>query len=51
MSSTHCAKEKVVGEVAAGRAAAEAATARTAAAARVMPVLTIFDSTDGFELI
>jgi hypothetical protein len=41
MSSTHCAKEKVVGEVAAGRAATEAAIAKAAAAARGIAVLTI----------
>lgn len=45
MSSTHCAKEKVVGDVPAGRAATEATIAR---AARGIAVLTIFDSTDDF---
>jgi hypothetical protein len=41
MSSTHCVKEKVVGEVAAGRAATEATIARAATAARGIAVLTI----------
>lgn len=41
MSSTHCAKEKVVGEVAVGRAATEANIAWAAAAARGIAVWTI----------